>query len=400
MDLPLQGMRVLDLTRAVAGPLCTALLSDFGAEIIKVEGTPSGDPTRAWGPFDGDESIFFASVNRGKQSILMDFRAEGSMQLLREMLADIDVLIENFRPGVLTTMGLDPDELRAEFPRLIIASISGFGAVGPERETPGLDQVAQGMSGLMSVTGPDKSHFYRVGVPIIDEVTGMFAALGIVAAIAGRERDSQGARVETSLLESAISTMLFQALRYVRLGEVPEPQGNHHAVVSPYGSFATADMPISIAVGTQKQWAQLCVLLGDPALAESEDYVTGDLRNIHRTQLTAEIERLLAAHPGKYWLEKLRELGIPSGPIYTVDQTFADPQVQALDFVREIENDRGKTVSVIRGPISINGKPTPVQSAPPAMGGQGAAILESFGYDESQIASLVERGIIRLPEVR
>lgn len=396
MQSPLQGIRVLDLTRALAGPLCTALLSDLGAEIIKVEGTPDGDPARAWGPFDGEDSVYFASVNRGKSSIAVDFRAPGCADFLHELVAKSDVVIENFRPGVMATMGLDPVKLRSEFPQLIISSVSGYGSVGPERESAGLDQVAQGMSGLMSVTGPDCDHFYRVGVPIVDELAGMFSALGIVASLFGRERHAEGSHVETSLLEAGISAMIFQAQQYLSLGSVPKPQGNHHPVICPYGSFSTADKPITIAVGTPKHWTTFCEILGEPELALRSEYSTGQLRKVNTDALTADIERLLTAESGQHWLTRLRLAGIPAGPIYSVDQTFADPQVQALEMVQYVEDNRGRTVPMIRGPLTLDGHPTKVRSAAPLLGWQGRSVLQRLGFESARIDSLVSSGILEL----
>jgi len=396
MRTPLEGIRVLDLTRALAGPFCTALLSDLGAEIIKVEGSPTGDPARDWGPFKGEDSLYFASVNRGKSSITLDFRAPGSIELLREMISQVDVVIENFRPGVMTKMGLDPDELRAKNPRLVVSSVSGYGSVGPERESAGLDQVAQGMSGLMSVTGPDKDHLYRFGVPIVDELAGLFSAVGILAALVGRERHGEGSRIETSLLEAGISAMIFQAQQFLSLGLVPEPQGNQHPVICPYGAFATADTPLTIAVGTTRHWELFCGILGEPELASRPEYATGSLRKANNDALTADIERLLSANTAAHWLPRLREAGIPAGPIYTVDQTFADPQVQALEMVQHVADDRGELVPMLRGPLSVDGEFTRVKSAAPLLGAHGRDVLKRFGYDESRIDSLIEAGVLKL----
>ncbi|GEK86419.1 CaiB/BaiF CoA transferase family protein [Microbacterium aerolatum] len=396
MQSPLKGIRVLDLSRAVAGPLCSSLLSDLGADVFKVEGAPHGDPARAWGPFDDDVSLYFSSVNRGKSSIALDFRAPGSIDLIRELIAQVDVLIENFRPGVMAEMGLDPEELRREHPQLIISSVSGYGSIGPERSTPGLDQVAQGMSGLMSVTGPDKKSFYRLGVPIVDELAGMFSALGIVASLVGRERGGEGSQVQTSLLEAGISAMIFQAQQYLSLGTVPEPQGNHHPVISPYGAFKAADMPLTIAVGTAKHWVLFCEMLGEPDLATREEYATGALRSANGIALRADIERLLGAQTASHWLSRLREMGIPSGPIYTVDQTFADPQVQALEMVQHVADDQGRTVPVLRGPLWIDGVATEVRSAAPGLGSQGEAVLREFGIAQERIDAFIGSGVLHV----
>ena len=246
--LPLDGITVLDLTRALAGPYATALLADMGATITKVESMKGGDSTRGWPPFENEHSLYFDSVNRGKSSIALDFYTPEGRTLLRQLALASDVVVENFRPGVMAEMGLDAASLRAERPSLIIASVSGFGSTGPLSQTAGLDQVAQAMSGLMSVTGKNASELYRVGIPIVDIYAGVFTAFGIVAALLGRERTGGGLEVSTSLLEAAIAISAFQGQRYLSTGVVPEPQGNNHPVLAPYGMFATADIPIIIAV--------------------------------------------------------------------------------------------------------------------------------------------------------
>ena len=265
---PLAGTTVLDLSRALAGPYATALLADLGATVIKVEGATGGDSSRSWPPFEGQHSLYFDSANRNKSSVAIDFYSPEGKDLLRKLALEADVLIENFRPGVLTAMGLDPAELRASNPGLVIASVTGFGPTGPLAKTAGLDQVAQGMSGLMSVTGPDAEHPSRFGVPIVDMGAGMFTAFGIASALVERARTGRGVDVSTSLLETGLALSAFQGQRYLSNGEVPVPQGNDHPVLAPYGVFRTADIPVIIAVGNDKQWLELCALVGDPALAQ------------------------------------------------------------------------------------------------------------------------------------
>src|SRR5699024_888682 len=253
--LPLHGITVLDLSRALAGPYCSALLADLGAEVIKVESSKNGDITRLWPPFEGDHSLYFESTNRNKYSLALDFYSEDGQQVLKRLVGNADVLLENFRPGILPKMGLDPHELRKQFPELVTASITGFGNTGPLRNAAGLDQVAQGMAGLMSITGPDEDHPYRFGVPIIDMTSGIFTALGIVSSLFSRQTTGHGHHVSTSLLESALALAAFQGQRYLSTGELPTAQGNDHASITPYGVFATADTPLIIAVGNEKQWA-------------------------------------------------------------------------------------------------------------------------------------------------
>jgi crotonobetainyl-CoA:carnitine CoA-transferase CaiB-like acyl-CoA transferase len=400
--LPLAGIVVLDLSRALAGPYCTALLADLGATIIKVESQKGGDITRAWPPFEGDHSLYFESINRGKSSLALDFYSAEGQQLLREMALNSDVIVENFRSGVMTEMGLDPDQLRAEKPSLVISSISGFGEVGPLASSAGLDQVAQAMSGLMSVTGPNASEFYRFGIPIIDIVSGIFSAVGIIAALYQRDgqRDGggatgEGAIVSTSLLEAAIALSVFQGQRYLSLGSAPSPTGNDHPSLTPYGVYQASDGPLVIAVGNDKQWVQFCELLGAPELGTDERFVTGRARTDNRPALKAELERLLAARTAVAWTHLIREAGIPVGPIYTYDQVFDDEQVQALKMVVETTRADGSTLPLVRGPLSINHEPTPITKNPPVLGEDTDAVLASYGLTAKQIAELRAKGVVR-----
>lgn len=399
--LPLHGIVVLDLTRALAGPYATALLADLGATIIKVESKKGGDSTRAWPPFEGVHSLYFDSVNRNKSSIAIDFYSPDGAALLRRMALDADVVIENFKPGTMTEMGLDPDGLRAEKPSLIVASVSGFGSTGPLAQAAGLDQVAQGMSGLMSVTGEDAEHPTRVGVPIVDIYAGVFTALGIAAALVGRERtggeQGAGRLIETSLLEAAISVSAFQGQRYLSTGEVPEPQGNNHPVLAPYGVFATADIPIIIAAGNDRHFQQLAELLGEPGLADEPEFATGRARSGHREQLTARLEQLLAARPGLEWVDELRRIGIPAGPILNYQQVFDDPQVRHLDMVAHLTRRDGSALPLLRGPITVDRIAPAVSKAPPALGEDTRAVLDRLGLTAEQIEALLAAGIVTEP---
>ena len=392
--LPLEGIVVLDLTRALAGPYATALLGDLGATIIKVESKKGGDTTRAWPPFEGEHSLYFDSVNRNKSSIAVDFYSVEGATLLKRLALDADVVVENFKPGTMTEMGLDPADLRAQKPELIIASVSGFGSTGPLAQAAGLDQVAQGMSGLMSVTGEDAAHPMRMGVPIIDIYAGIFTAVGIAAALVGRERTGAGRTVETSLLESAISVSAFQGQRYLSTGEIPEPQGNNHPVLAPYGVFATRDIPIIIAAGNDRHFRQLAELLGEPGLADEAEFSSDRARSGHRQQLTARLEALLAARPGLEWVAELRRIGIPAGPILNYEQVFQDPQVRHLDMVRQTVRRDGSALPLLRGPISVDGVAPEITKAPPTLGEDTRAVLDRLGLTVAQIDGLLAAGIV------
>jgi CoA:oxalate CoA-transferase len=402
--LPLAGIVVLDLTRALAGPYATALLGDLGATIIKVESRKGGDTTRAWPPFEGEHSLYFDSVNRNKSSIAIDFYSVEGAALLKRLALDADVVIENFKPGTMTEMGLDPADLRAQKPSLIIASVSGFGSTGPLAQSAGLDQVAQGMSGLMSVTGEDAAHPMRMGVPIIDIYAGIFTAVGIAAALVGRERTGgrehgEGRTVETSLLEAAISVSAFQGQRYLSTGEIPEPQGNNHPVLAPYGVFATCDIPIIIAAGNDRHFRQLAELLGEPGLADEPEFATDRSRSGHRDVLSARLETLLAARPGLEWVDELRRIGIPAGPILNYEQVFQDPQVRHLDMIRQTVRRDGSALPLLRGPISLDGVAPEITKPPPALGEDTRAVLDGLGLTAAQIEGLLAAGIVAEPTV-
>lgn len=391
---PLAGIRILDLSRALAGPYATALLSDLGAQIIKVEGINGGDSSRSWPPFENEHSLYFDSANRGKQSIAVDFYSEAGRELLWQLAMSAEVLVENFRPGVLTTMGLDPAELRAAKPELIIASVSGFGATGPLSQAPGLDQVAQGMCGLMSVTGSDVGHMYRVGVPIVDLVSGINTALAIAAALVGRARTGEGMEVSTSLLETGLALSSFQGQKFLSTAEVPVPLGNTHPALTPYGVFATADIAIIIAVGNEKQWQQLCALLGVPELVQRPEYASGKLRHVNEAALKVELEEQLSRSSASEWLPVLRAAAIPAGPIYNYEQAFADEQVQALGMVQTVRRSDGTELPLVRGPISVNRQAPRIQKAPPSLGEDTLAVLEGLQLTEEQIAGLVKAGVV------
>jgi crotonobetainyl-CoA:carnitine CoA-transferase CaiB-like acyl-CoA transferase len=395
--LPLEGVVVLDLTRALAGPYATALLGDLGATIIKVETKKGGDSTRAWPPFEGEHSLYFDSVNRNKSSVAIDFYSAEGAALLRRMALDADVVIENFKPGTMARMGLDPAGLRTEKPSLIIASVSGFGSSGPLAQAAGLDQVAQGMSGLMSVTGEDAAHPMRVGVPIIDIYAGIFTAVGIAAALFGRERTGAGRTVETSLLEAAIAVSAFQGQRYLSTGQIPQPQGNNHPVLAPYGVFATADIPIIIAAGGDRHFQQLAELLGAQPPVTPERLATGRARSEHRDALTARLETLLAARPGLEWVAELRRIGIPAGPILNYEQVFQDPQVRHLDMVKRTTRRDGSALPLLRGPITVDGAAPVISKAPPALGEDTRAVLDRLGLTAEQIDGLLAAGIVAEP---
>ncbi|MCR2799387.1 CoA transferase [Microbacterium sp. zg-Y818] len=391
--MPLQGIRVLDLSRALAGPLCATLLADMGAEVVKVEPV-DGDPSRAWGPHDGPESLYYASVNHGKRALALDFRAPEASEILLSLVRRSDVLIESFRPGVLDALGLDAEALRRTNPRLVVASVSGFGTVGPLRGAAGLDQIAQAMSGLMSVTGESAEQSYRVGVPIVDFMTGLVSVIGVLCALLGREES--GMTVETSLLETALYSLVFQLQKAMLTGSNPEPQGNMHPTIQPYGAYQTADGAIVLAASTQRHWRQLCDVLGIADVADDPRFAGPADRVEHRDALTTAIERALAAAPVADWLVRLQAAGIPAGPVLGIADALAHEQVEALGIVREVPAPDGlSSRRLLAAPFRIDGERLEIRGYPPALGGETRDILVELGWSPDDISALVKRGVVR-----
>lgn len=395
MIQPLEGIRVLDLSRAMAGPYCTALLADLGAEIIKVESLNGGDVARQWPPFESDHSLYFESVNRNKRSVCLDFYAPEGREILERLIADADVLVENFKLGTLAKMGLTPARLDELNPGLVIGSVNGFGTTGPLKDDAGLDQVIQGMSGLMSVTGSGVGDSYRVGVPIVDITSGMICALGIMAALVGRGSGHPVSLVSTSLLETALNLSVFQGQRALSLGETPVPQGNNHPTIAPYGMFATATEPITIAVGNDRQWQLFFDALSLPGSVADPRFHTGALRSANRDALKNLVESALATKPATEWVTIISGLGIPCGPIYNYPQALASPQVSALGLIHEAHRRDGSALPLLRGPLSLDGEPSEIRSAPPLLGEHTVEILRGVGYSSTEISQLEADGRVK-----
>jgi crotonobetainyl-CoA:carnitine CoA-transferase CaiB-like acyl-CoA transferase len=388
-DLPLSGTRVLDLTRALSGPFCTALLGDLGADVAKVEPL-RGELCRQFGPYQGSESLYFVAVNRNKRSIAVDMWSESGRELLKSMVGQCDVLVENFRPGVLDAL-LGEQWLKDEHPDVIVTSISGFGHVGPRSGEACFDQIAQGMGGFMSLTGTQESGPMRSGIPLADILSGMFAALGVCASLAGRRR---GQSVHTSLLEGILAVLTFQGQQYLSLGEVPEPAGNDHPVTVPYGVFPTADQRINLAAATDAQWKGLCEVIGAPELATDERFATPRSRFQNKGALNRQIDAKLALKPATEWLAALKAAHIPCGPINDLSQTFAEPQVEALEVVQEVTHSVLGNVPVTRGPVWIGGSAPRVRRAAPMLGEHTAEILSEWGHTQDAIDRLIDQGTV------
>ncbi len=394
--LPLQGVKVLDLTRALSGPFCSMIMADLGAEVIKVEALPDGDMSRDWGPFDGDISTYYLSANRNKKSIAIDFRKPEGMALIKKMALESDVLVENFRTGTLSNMGLTDEFLLSGNPGLIIASISGFGSKGPASEWAGFDQIAQGYSGYMSLSGTEQSGPVRVGTAIGDMLAGMWLSIGVLSALMQKRITGKGQRVETSLLAGLIGVLSVQGQRYLNLGEVPKPLGNSHPVIAPYGTFQTADGPLNLAPATQGMWISLCKLLGLEHLAEDPRYKTNGDRMKNRDTLQVEIEAVLKTHPRMYWTPRMIEKGIPAGPINKMDDVFKDAQVDALKLIETVQHPVLGMLKQIGFPVSMGSIPEgeSVRWAPPVLGQHTREILSGYGVSEVEVEKLISAGVV------
>jgi crotonobetainyl-CoA:carnitine CoA-transferase CaiB-like acyl-CoA transferase len=377
----LNDIRVLDFSHQRAGPHCTMMLGDMGADVLKVERL-GGEVTRHNGPTYKGESIDFLSTNRNKRSIICDFGNEADRQLLRELIGSADVVVQNFRPGAMQRAGFGAEQLTTQDPRLIYCSITGYGARGELADEPSYDQVVQAYSGLMSVTGTKTSGPLRVGLPIADLMTGVFAAMGIVAAVTERERSGRGQHVEISLLESVVSMLSFQAMRYLILGEIPTPAGNDHPILAPTGIFKAADGYLSIASSNDGVYERLCTALARPDLATSPKFKDNTARVRNRSELNAEIERTLGQDGVKVWTTRLRKHKVPCGPVNNVGQALDDPQVRANDMVLSIHHPTLGEIPNLGFPIKFSRTPMSIRRHPPAAGEHDASVRRGDRWEE------------------
>jgi crotonobetainyl-CoA:carnitine CoA-transferase CaiB-like acyl-CoA transferase len=388
MPGPLSGLRVLELARILAGPWAGQILADLGADVIKVERKGAGDDTRAWGPpfvsaADGGHlaSAYFHSTNRGKRSIELDFDSAEGQRIVKKLAARSDVLIENFKVGGLQKFGLDYASLAPACPRLIYCSVTGFGQTGPSASRAGYDLMAQGIGGIMSMTGTADGPPLRAGVPIADIFSGVYSAVGILAALARREKTGRGGYVDTALVDSTVGTLAFQALNYLVSGEVPKRIGNAHPNLVPYQEFPVADGRVIIATGNDAQFIKLCSLLGAPELAEVPEYKDNKGRLAHRAELVGKLCTLTAKFKRAELLDKLEAATIPAGPINDLDQVFSDPQVIHRGMKLDLKNPaaKGGTSPGIRTPIVLDGAPIASDRPPPRLGEHTAEILREIG---------------------
>jgi CoA:oxalate CoA-transferase len=361
---PLSGITVLDLTRVLAGPYCTMVLADLGARVIKVERPDGGDDARHFGPFMGGKSAYFMSLNRGKESIALDLKDPADRARFETLLAEADVLVENFRPGTMEKLGYGWESLHGRHPRLIYAATSGFGHTGPYAERPSYDIVAQAMGGIMSLTGQPGSEPTRVGSSVGDITAGLFTCIGVNAALFHRAQCDEGQKIDVAMLDSQVAILENAIARYQATGEVPGPIGARHPSITPFGAFRTRDGYIVIAAGNDGLFEKLCALVGRPELVRHEEYASNELRTRNEASLKGEIETSLAEREGAEWLALLEEAGIPCSPINDVAQVLADPQVRARNMIVSATDPDAGRLEMAGNPIKLSAFPDPPTRPP------------------------------------
>ena len=402
---PLSGITVIDLTRILAGPFCTQLLGDLGADIIKIERPGEGDDTRRFGPpylhdddgTDTGESAYFMSCNRNKRSVSIDISSSEGQALLLRLIQRADVLVENFKVGNLARYGLGYDDLKKELPSLVYCSITGFGQTGPYAERPGYDPLIQAMGGVMSVTGDPDGEPQKVGVPIADLMAGMYASVAVTSALRNRELTGKGQYIDISMLDTHVAWLSIQAMNYLVSGENPRRLGNGHPNIVPYQTFETADGHVILTIGNDQQFQRFCEFSGVPDLSRDTRFVTNADRVINREALIELMVPLLAAKPSDHWLEGLETLKIGCGPINNIDAVFADPQVNDREMVIQMPHPAldGKTVPLVASPLRLSETAVSYRHAPPLLGQHTDEVLdEILGTDEAERRHLREAGVI------
>ena len=392
---PLSGMVILDLTQILAGPMCTMVLADMGADVIKVEKPNGGDDNRRMAPpFIKDWSAGFLAVNRNKRSIALDLRGEAGRGVFRRLVEEADVVVENFRPGVMERLGLGYEELRNIKPGLVYCTISGFGSTGPASNRGGFDLVAQGVSGLMSITGHPDSPPAKVGVPITDLTAGLFAANGIMAAYIHALKTGEGQMVDTSLMEAGVAYTVWESSVYFAEGEIPGPLGSAHRMSAPYQALRTKDGYLNLGAATQPTWEQLCRAIGREDLMEDDRFRAPWDRKAREEELAALLEETFSTQETEQWLELLDNAGVVAGPIYNMEQVYRDPQVLARDMLVDTEDPELGTIHNIGVPVKLSATPGSIRRRAPALGEHSAEILLERGFTPAEVDGLLAEGVI------
>lgn len=392
----LEGIRVLDLSRILSGPFCTMILADLGADVIKVESVEGGDDTRSWGPpFQGKDAAYFHSVNRNKRGIAVDLKDPQCRLLVERLAATADAVVENFRPGAAARLGLGYEQVRVINPAVVYVSVSGYGQTGPMSQEPGYDAIAQALSGVMSVTGEPDGAPVRVGVSGADLAAGMWACIGLLAALRAKERTGEGQWVDVSLLDGQISWLTYVAGGYLASGEVPRRYGSAHPTIVPYQAFSTADGYLMVAAGNDRLWGRFARAVGLDELTEDPRFVSNADRVRNRDELIPIIAAALGRRSAREWAQVLADAGVPAGPINTVDQALAHPQVRARNMIGEVEHPSAGTITTIASPLKLSATATTIRTAPPEHGQHTDEVLGAMGVDATGLAELRGRGALR-----
>lgn len=392
---PLHGVRVLDASRILAGPFCGQLLGDLGAEVIKVERPGSGDDTRAWGPpFAGDLSAYFLSCNRNKQSVAIDLGKPAGVELFHRLASECDIVLENFRSASTAKMGLGPEQLLGRHPQLIVCSISGYGRMGPMSDVPGYDFAIQGLSGLMSITGPAEGPPSKVGVAVTDVLTGLYAAAAVLACLHARQSSGHGYAIDLALLDCAVAAQVNVAQAYLTSGTVPPRQGNAHLQIVPYQAFATADDWLILAVGNDAQWQRFCTAVDHADWAADPRFTTNVLRVQHRAELIPLLEQLFRTRTAAAWRELLERAEIPHAPVWDYEKLFASEQAAARGLRVTVRDPAGNPVDLIGSPLRVAGATLPGETIPPKLGQDTDAVLARLlSIDAATLAQLRHEGV-------
>jgi len=392
-EAPLAGLTILDLSRVLSGPYCTMLAADMGARVIKIEHPERGDDTRAWGPpFLAGESAYYLSINRNKESVAIDFKTPLGRQALDELIGRADVLVENFRPGTLDRLGLGYNDLQVHYPRLIYASISGFGLNGPRREEAGYDAVAQAEGGLMSITGAPDGPAVRLGVAIADIAAGMFAFQGILLALISRAQRGRGQHVDVSLLDSVAALLTYQAARYFATGIAPARTGNRHMTIAPYDTFEMRDGVLVLAIGTDAQWRTFCTTLARADLAADSRFATNAQRVERFDELRPLVSDTLAPYRLNQAVELLRDAGVPCGAVRSIAEALDDPQIIARAMIEEIDHPAIGPLKLLGLPVKLSATPGSVRLPPPRLGEHTRAVLSGdLGWSAEDVARVMTR---------
>jgi CoA:oxalate CoA-transferase len=384
---PLAGLRVLDLSRVLAGPYCTMMLADYGADIVKIEPPKVGDDSRAFGPFVGKESAYFMSLNRNKRSMTLNFKRQEEVEVFKEMVKFADVVVENYRPGTMEKFGLGYDVLKTIKPDIIYAACSGFGHSGPYQFKPAYDIIVQAMGGIMSITGPEGGEPTRVGASVGDIIAGMFTAYGVMMALYHREKTGEGQKVDVGMLDCQVAVLENAIARYVTSGVVPVPLGNRHPSISPFSSFTAKDGHIIVGAGNERLWVKLCNILGKPELLKDPRFDTNSNRTAHVKELTASLNEVFIQKTINEWMEVLEGAELPCAPINTVKDIVNDPQIKARNMIVELEHPVAGHLKMAGVPVKMSLTPGAVERPAPMLGQHTAELLkEILGWDEAETA--------------